>query len=532
MLNKKTIGLVICVLLLCTMLAGCGGQQANQQADEQLTDKGEETVTSVEVPQEIVAGLWRDVGGMAGGAHHHPSFTRVFETLVTIGFELEIIPQLATSWEVSDDGLTWTFYLREGVKFHDGTPFNAEAAKFALEMHNKRRPGHLGPIASIEAVDEHILRITLTEPFAPLLYELSRPLFSMASPAAFNEKGLIVKAIGTGPFKEEEWVPGEKLVLVRNEEYWGDKPKLERVTLKNIPDGATRVMALEAGEIDMIIGPGGVPPEHVKALEDNPAIKILTQPVARVHYLVLNNQKPPFDDVRVRQAIQYAIDQKSIVDHALGGFGVPLGSCIAPVVAEWFNPEIPLKYDVEKAKQLLNEAGWVDTDGDGVRDKNDEDLKVLLLIGRCWPAPTLAEVIMDQLQEIGISVEIRVLERGALKKAIRAGEHDMTISIHGLTLVDPHILYRSFHSKGDLNLRMGAFFKNPCVDELTELGMRTMDAEKRRQYYFEVQKIVADEVPVVPIFAEVLINAVRDNIRGYKPHPLFFVNWEDIYVCR
>ena len=188
-MTKKAVILAIGVLLLgAVVLLVWVGQQAE--------------VT--EVPQEVVAGLGRDAGGVYGGAHHHPPLTRVFETLVAWGYKSEIVPQLATSWEVSDDGLVWTFYLREGVKFHDGTLFNAEATKFSLEMHNKRRPGHLGPIASIEAIDEHTLQITHTEPFPPLLYQLCWFLFSMASPAAFDEGGTIANPIGTGPFKEEE----------------------------------------------------------------------------------------------------------------------------------------------------------------------------------------------------------------------------------------------------------------------------------------------------------------------------------------
>lgn len=512
---KKATLLVIGILLLSAMLAGCPAPQA-EEAD-------------VEVPQEVIAGLGRDAGGVYGGAHHHPPLTRLFEMLVTTGFEAEIVPQLATSWEVSDDGLTWTFYLREGVKFHDGTPFNAEAAAFALEMQNKRRPGHLGPIASIEAAGEYSLQITHIEPFAPLLYQLRWPFFSMASPASFDQEGGIVDPIGTGPFREKEWVPGEKLVLVRNEDYWGGVPKLEKITLKHIPDDTTRVMALEAGEIDMIIDVGGVPPEMVPALENNPEIEVLTKPIVTVRYIILNNLKHPFDDVNVRRAIQYGIDRESIIRFALEGFGVPTGSLIAPSAADWHNPDIIVKYDFEIARQLLNEAGWADTDGDGVLDKNGEKFKVLLIISPRWPEPTMAELIQGQLHELGIIVEIQVLEPGARRDAARRGEHDMTL--HALSFIGPHnALYRSFHSEGDLNLGRGTFYSNPRVDELAELGKRTMDVEERRQYYFEIQKIVADEVPVVPLFEEVMINAVRYNIEGYKPNPWFIVNWEDIYV--
>jgi peptide/nickel transport system substrate-binding protein len=509
-MNRKIAILTVCLLLLSTMLAGCGEQPP-------------------EVPKEVVAGLGRDAGGVYGGAHHHPPLTRLFEMLVTTGFESEIVPQLATSWETSDDGLIWTFYLREGVKFHDGTPFNAEAAAFALEMHNKRRPGHLGPLASIEAADEHILRIIHTEPFACLLYQLTWPFFSMASHAAFDTNGTIIDPIGTGPFKEKEWIRDEKLVLVRNEDYWGGMPKLEKITLKHIPDDTPRVMALEAGGIDMIIDVGGVPPEHAKDLENNPEIEIMTKPIATVRNLLFNTRKPPFDEVKVRQAIQYGIDRESIIQFTLEGLGVLTGSAVVPSIVGWHNPEIMVKYDLEKARQLLKEAGWTDTDEDDTLDKNGKEFRVSLIISPRWPAPTIAEVIQGQLRELGIIVEIQVLEAGVWSAAIRRGDHHMTI--HALSFIGPHnALYRSFHSKGDLNLARGVFFQNTRVDELTELGKRTIDVEKRHQYYLEVQSIVAEEAPLIPLFGEMMINAVRTNIRGYKLHPWFVVNWEDIYI--
>jgi peptide/nickel transport system substrate-binding protein len=516
-MNKKIAIVAVCLLLLSTVLAGCGEQPAEVE------------VPKIEVPQEIVAGLGRDAGGVYGGAHHHPPLTRLFEMLVTTGFESEIVPQLATSWETSDDGLIWTFYLREGVKFHDGTPFNAKAAAFALEMHNKRRPGHLGPLASIEAADEHILRIIHTEPFACLLYQLTWPFFSMASHAAFNTNGTIIDPIGTGPFKEREWISGEKLVLMRNEDYWGGMPKLEKITLKHIPDDTTRVMALEAGNIDMIIDVGGVPPEHARVLENNPEIEIMTKPIATVRNLLFNTRQPPFDEIKVRQAIQYGIDRESIIQFTLEGFGVLTASAVVPSIVDWHNAEIRVKYDLEKARQLLEETGWTDTDEDGILDKNGKEFRVSLIIDGRWPAPTIAEIVQGQLRKIGIIVEIQVLETGAWSTAIRRGDHHMTI--HALSFIGPHnALYRSFHSKGDLNLARGVFFQNTRVDELTELGKRTIDVGKRHQYYLEVQRIVAEEAPLIPLFGEMMINAVRTNIRGYKLHPWFVVNWEDIYI--
>jgi len=457
--------------------------------------------------------------------------TRLFENLVAYGYESEIVPQLATSWEVSDDGLTWTFHLREGVEFHDGTQFNADAARFALEMHDKKRPGHLGPVASITAIDEYTLQITHTEPFAPLLHELAWFFFSMASPAAFDEEGVIVSAIGTGPFEEEEWIPDEELVLVRNEDYWGGMPKPEKIILKDIPDPGTRVMALEAGEIDMIIDTGGVLPQDVPVLEANSEVEVLIEPWPCAYYLPLNCKMPPFNDPEVRRAVQYAIDQETIVEDLLEGYGKVARSIITSDVTDWFYPAFEVVYDPDTALQLLGDAGWTDVDDDGVLEKDGEEFRVIFLVSTASGEEMVAEVIQGQLQEVGIIVEIQVVDGGVYYEVIKEGE-SYHILLLGYPFLGPHnVLYRSFHSTGDWNLR-GTFYNNSQMDELLERGFRTTDHEERVEIYADVQKIVAEDVPIIPLYEGVLINAVRDDISGYKIHPWFVVNWEDIYVCK
>ena len=479
----------------------------------------------------VIAGLGRDAGGVYGGAHHLSNLASVFENLVAYGYGSEIVPRLATSWEVSDDGLTWTFHLREGVEFHDGTPFNAEAARFALEMHNEKRPGHLGPLSSITAIDEYTLQITHTEPFAPLLYELAWPVFSMASPMAFDEEGGIVSAIGTGPFEEEEWIPDEELVLIRNENYWGGMPKPEKIILKDIPDPSTRVMALEAGDIDMIIDSGGVLPQDVSVLEANSEVEVLTGPYPICYYLPLNCQIPPFNDPEVRRAVQYAIDQETIVEDLLEGYGKVARSILTSDVTDWFYPASEVVYDPDRARQLLEEAGWTDFDDDGVLEKNGEEFRVIFLVSTWSGQEMIAEVIQGQLREVGIIAEIQVVDSGVYYEIIKE-EEGHHILLLGYPFLGPHnVLYRSFHSTGDWNLR-GMFYSNQQMDELLERGFRTTDHEERVKIYADVQKIVAEDVPIIPMYEGVLINAVRDDIKGYKLHPNFVVNWEDIYVCK
>ena len=488
--------------------------------------------TSENVLHEVVAGLGRDAGGVYGHAHHFQPLTRIFETLVSYGYNLEIVPQLATSWEVSDDGLIWTFHLRQGVLFHDGTLFDAEAARFALEMHNKRRPGHLGPVGSIEAVDPFRLQITHTEPFAPLLYELGWFLFAMAGPSAFDEDGNIIEPIGTGPFKADLWIPDEKLILARNDEYWGKRPRLERITLKNIPDPATRIMALQAGEIDMIIDSGGVLPDDVGFLERDPEIQVLQRLQSMSHYLILNCRIPPFCDLNVRKALPYAIDKQAIVEDLLG-VGKVASSLLSSDMVDWHYPACKTTYDPARAKALLKESGWRDGNGDGFLENNGKVFHVMILLTTqqiaMGPDRMMAEHIQEKLRDIGIRADIQVLEKGAYYDRVNSGE-SRHILLGAYPFLGPHnVLYRSFHSKGDWNLR-GNFYHNERMDALLDLAKRTMDQQKRKQLYEEVQKLSCEDAVIIPMYESVLINAVRAHVRGYRLHPWFVVNWEDIYV--
>ncbi|MEA2053424.1 MAG: ABC transporter substrate-binding protein [Euryarchaeota archaeon] len=479
----------------------------------------------------LIAGLGRDPGKQYGyGAH--PSLTGVYEQLVWLDYELEPQPMLATSWKVSDDGKVWTFYLREGVKFHDGTPFNAETAKQNFERLDAEKPGQLGPLESIGVVDDYTIQFTHSEPFAPFVRQLSWPFMSMISPDAVDGDRNVLEPIGTGPYKVVEYSPGDKLVLARNEDWWGGMPKLEGMTLRCIPDANSRAMSLETGEIDLIIDTGGVLPEYAGTLDADPEIEVLSRLIATSHFLILNGGKTPFNDTRARQAVQYATDQETIVDTILEGYGLPGKGAITPALAEWVNTEIDAKYGTNEAEQLLTDAGWSDTDGDGILDKDGQPFEVRLLlhsgmIGR-WPYEAIAEVIQSELNDVGIKADIQVLAGGAWSTALKDGEYEMTMTPY--TLLGPHfMLYDWFNSEGDMNLMRGMCYNNSRVDELTELGKVTMDQDERNEIYVEVQGIVAEEVPMFPIYYEEMINAQRNNVRGFEPHPWFWINWEEIY---
>jgi peptide/nickel transport system substrate-binding protein len=510
-MNRKIAILAVCLLLLSTMLAGCGERP-------------------LEVRQEVVAGLGRDPWGARGA---HPYLTRVFEMLVILDAEMEPTPGLATSWEVSEDALTWTIRLREGVKFHDGTPFNAETAKFSLEWGTRVRPGLFGPIDRIESVDDYTIKVIHSEPYAPFIHSLFFAI--MISPNAIGEDDKVIESIGTGPFKVEDHVPGDRLVLVRNEAYWGGLPRLERVTLRFIPEPTTRMMALEAGEIDMIIDTGGVLPEHAPVLEANPEIELMTTRGVVHHHIGFDTTTFPFDDVKNREVISYAIDPDGLVGYALEGYGTVMYAPVPPLHKGWVHPDLLFEFnDKDKARKLLQEAGWADMDGNGIVEKDGKEFRVTMHLssgwaGR-WPYKTTAEIIQSSLREIGIAMDIEVVDTGLYGEMMGRGDVKMTL----IPIAD--VCPRSgakdtYHSEGNMTVTINPpFFNNSRINELTEAAMKETNDSKAQQLLFEVQEIVAEEVLMIPLFEEIMINAVRTNIRGYKIHPWFVVNWEDIYI--
>ena len=272
------------------------------------------------------------------------------------------VGKLAKDWEVAEDGLTWTFYLREGITFHDGAPFNAEAVKKSFDRIldpalGAPRRSNFDMIDRLEVVDEYTVNIITKVPYAALPSLLTCYNAVILSPKAIEEYGdqYSTHASGTGPFKLSEWIPGESMTLVRNDNYWGEKPSIEKLVLKIIPEDATRVMALQTGEVDFI---SNVPPFEIKNLEAHKDIRVEMHEGFRTIYLGMVLKRPPFDNILVRQALNYAIDREALINGFLEGAATiavgPEATSIPGASSDLFQ----YTYNPEKAKQLLAEAGY------------------------------------------------------------------------------------------------------------------------------------------------------------------------------
>ncbi len=285
-------------------------------------------------------------------------YANVFEGLTRIGSKGEVLPDLAESWTVSDDGKVYTFKLHTGVKFHDGTDFNADDVKFSLDRARAENSTNaqktlFAAIDTVEVVDPATVKVTLKQPQGSFLYNLGWGDAVIVAPesAETNKE----KPIGTGPFKFESWAKGSSIKLVKADGYWGDPVFLDKAEFRIIPDAAAAIPALLSGDVqafpNMPLGDG------LPQIQSDPRFKVVIGSTEGETILSMNNKKPPFDNLKVRQAISYALDRKAIIDGASNGFGVPIGSHFAPHNPAYVDLTGTYPHDVAKAKELLKEAG-------------------------------------------------------------------------------------------------------------------------------------------------------------------------------
>lgn len=452
--------------------------------------------------------------------------TSVYDTLVYQDPESgEFVPGLAERWEISEDGTVYTFYLRRGVKFHDGTPFNAEAVRFNLEritsdaLASQKARFMLGPYEGAEVLDEYTVRIRLREPFAPLLDSLSQVYLGMASPTAVQRWGsdYQLHQVGTGPYIFAEYVPGDHLLLRRNPEYaWGPRlfrhrqAKVDEIEFRFFVDPATRSPALESGEADIM---GELPPQDAARLAEDPRFRVHAVAVPGVSLMFfMNITRPPLDQLEVRQALLYGTDRQTIVSTV---FRDTSPVAYGPLAAVNFGYEPAVRqmypYDRSRAMALLDQAGWMDHDGDGLRDRNGQPLSLDLYLMSWGYMPEVGQLLAAQWAELGIGVNSQVVSYPeALQIATEGRHHLIPFTLSGS---DPDILRRFFHSQGGFNW---SHVQDPNLDAWLEEGARTSDRDERQKLYSRVQLRVMEQALVLPIRDYVNLNGVSAKVQGLR----------------
>jgi peptide/nickel transport system substrate-binding protein len=478
---------------------------------------------------------------LASDSTSHGIAAMVYNGLVKYDKDLNIVGDLADSWVISPDGLIITFYLRKNVKWHDGHPFTADDVLYTYQttIDPKTPTAYAGDFLKVkkaEALDPYTFRVTYDKPFAPALMSWSSAVLPqhLLSGKDITKSPLTRHPVGTGPYMFKEWVGGQKIVLISNPGYFEGRPYIDGYVMRIIPDTATMFLELRAGGIDRM---GLTPLQFTRQTENN----LFRNNYNKYRYLSFsytylgyNLKNPMFADKRVRQAISYMINREEIIQGVLLGLGQAATGPYKP--GTWAHNANVRKYpyDPPKARQLLAEAGWQDTDGDGVLDKNGTPFIFEIITNQGNEVRAkCAEIIQRRLAEVGIKVKIRIIEWAAfVNDFINKRKFDATIL--GWTIpLDPDI-YDVWHSSKTAPEELNFIsYHNREVDELLEKGRGTFNQEERQRYYDRIQEIMAEEQPYTFLYVPDALPIINARFRGVQPAPLGigynFIKW---YVPR
>ncbi len=431
---------------------------------------------------------------------------QVLENLVMFKKDsMDVEPQLAASWKVSPDGLTWTFTLRKGIKFHDGTPFNAQAVKVSFErVIDKSHPFYkygtwrypalgLGPVKEVKVIDDYTVALRTEKPYAPLVANLALWLCPILSPTAIEKykEDIGRNPVGTGPFRFVRWIKDDQIILVRNNDYWGPKAHLDRIILKAIPEVSARFMALQSGAIDIA---DDLDPDSIQMAKGNPNFLILERPSVNIGYLAINTKKPILSNKLVRQAISHAIDKQTIVKTIFRGLAIPAKNPFPPSIWGYNDKITDYDYNVQKAKDLLAQSGYP--------KGFDTELWAMPVSRGYMPEPVkTAELIQAYLTAVGINAKIVRHEWGVYLDKTAKGEHDLCMLGWLGGNADPdNFLYGLLSSDNAKPPAANiAFWANAEFDKLVKEAQKTFDKKKRTQYYLRAQEIFHEEEPWVPL---------------------------------
>ncbi|WP_309228309.1 glutathione ABC transporter substrate-binding protein [Virgibacillus saliphilus] len=513
---------VILLAGLLIILGACASEPDSENASGEPDENNEGGSLVVAVgsdAQQLDPHLGTDIP--SANIHNN----KIYETLLVQDETMELHPGLATEWEQVDDK-TWEFTLREDVKFHDGEDFNAEAVKANLERVTDEevaspRADLFNMISDIEIVDDYTIRLITDYPFSPLPANLAHYAGAIISPKAIEEDkngehSLQENPVGTGPFEFGSWEPGAEINIVKNEDYWGDPAKVDDVTFTVIPEGQTRIAMVETGDAHIAepINTSDVP--RVEGSED---MDLHENEGLGVDYIGVNMDKEPFDDKLVRQAINYALDTEAIIDHVYNGVGVYAEGPIGPSVIG-HSPELEgYEYDPEKAKELLEEAGYPDGFETTIWT-NDDQARI-----------DVAEVAQAQLAEVGIDVSVDVMEWGAYLEQTSSGNHDMfVLGWSNMTGDGDYNQYYMFHSDSMGPQGNRVFYDNPEVDELIDQARQENDPDVRNEIYSELQQIEKEDAPYTYLRHSQDIAAVQKGVEGFWIHPSGLLMLNDVTI--
>jgi peptide/nickel transport system substrate-binding protein len=526
----KPIKGILILFLLVPLFLGCGSDRGEDPSSKPAASQAEKGPPAY--GDLLIQGSIGDASNlipmMASDSSSHGIAGLIFNGLVKYDKNLNLVGDLAESWEVSADGLTITFRLRRGVKWQDGRDFTAEDVMFGFQtiISPNTRTAYSGDYREVKearVIDSHTFQVTYRRAFAPGLASWGTLVVlpkHILEGQDVNTTPFSRKPVGTGPYKFKEWKTGEKIVLEANPGYFEGRPYIDGFVYRIIPDPATMFLEMKAGGIDFM----GLTPTQYKRQTESPRIRRDFRKYRYLSfgytYLGYNLKDWKFQDRRVRQAITHAIDREEIIEGVLLGLGLPATGPYKPDTP-WYNPKVKqYPYDLEKAKQLLAEAGWKPSAKEGVLEKEGKPFEFTILTNQGNESRArCAEIIQRRLAGAGIRVKIRTVEWAAFINDF-IDKKNFEAVILGWSLGQDPDLYDIWHSSkvGPKELNFISY-KNPEVDSLLEKGRYTFDVKVRKACYDRVQEILAEDQPYTFLFVPYALPVIHARFQGVQPAP-------------